>query len=155
MKDGDDTDNQARLADVFRQSLVRQLRAHDRHGLADRHPDEKMLADYILMPEQRRELAIIGEPDQRVLWRIEQFYRAVGLATETVARVMPAVVLTINAEGFGQVVIIAGRLVLVHRGIRDAHRFGFASLDKLALAGGKLIAEALAALARFPDAARA
>jgi probable nitrogen fixation protein len=56
-------------------------------------------------------------------------------------------------EGFGRMVLIAGRLVVVNKHLRDVHRFGYPSLAKLAETGEKLTAEAVAMIDRFPDAA--
>jgi probable nitrogen fixation protein len=35
-------------------------------------------------------------------------------------------------EGFGRTVLTTGRLIVVNRYLRDVHRFGFPSLEKLA-----------------------
>ena len=52
-------------------------------------------------------------------------------------------------------VLIAGRLVVLSKHLRDVHRFGFTSYAKLAEAGEKLTADAEAMIAAHPDAARA
>jgi probable nitrogen fixation protein len=58
-------------------------------------------------------------------------------------------------EGFGRIVLIAGKLVVVSKHLRDLHRFGFESWAKLAEAGEKLVDSAAAVIEQFPDAARA
>ena len=60
-----------------------------------------------------------------------------------------------NHEGWGRVVLIAGKLVVISKHLRDVHRFGFESYAGLGEAGEKLVAEAAALIARFPEAARA
>lgn len=154
MRDGDETVPVVRASDMFLKSLVRQMRANDAYGARERLPDERLLSEFIVSAEQRREKPIIGDPDAKVIWQIEQYYRAVGLAVEEITGVMSTVLISLSSEGFGQAVVVAGRLVLVHRSIRDAHRFGFATVEKLAESGGKLVGEAMTMLDRFPEAAR-
>ena len=58
-------------------------------------------------------------------------------------------------EGFGRIVLIAGKLVVVSKHLRDVHRFGFVTWDKLAEAGEKLTREAVNIIETYPEAARA
>ena len=60
----------------------------------------------------------------------------------------------ISHEGFGRVVLIAGKLVVYARSVRDVHRFGFDSLDALAAEGAKIVAQAAAMIAEYPKLAR-
>ncbi len=154
MRDGDETAPVVRASEMFLKSLARQIRANDAYGARERLPDERLLAEFVVSPEQRRERPIIGDPDAKVIWQIEQYYRAVGLAVEATTGIMSTVLISLSSEGFGQAVVVAGRLVLVHRSIRDAHRFGFTTIEKLAESGGKLVGEAMAMLDRFPEVAR-
>ena len=50
--------------------------------------------------------------------------------------------------------LIAGRLVVASRVLRDIHRFGFDSLSKLAADGEKLVNEAVQIIEKFPEPAR-
>ena len=54
-------------------------------------------------------------------------------------------------EGFGRLVLMAGRLVVVNKHLRDVHRFGFESMEKLAAEGEKLVAAGVEMLRQFPD----
>jgi probable nitrogen fixation protein len=56
-------------------------------------------------------------------------------------------------EGFGRQVLIAGRLIVFNKQVRDAHRFGFNSLEKLSAAGTKAVTEAVEMIRKFPDVA--
>jgi probable nitrogen fixation protein len=67
---------------------------------------------------------------------------------------MVSPMMKVHHEGFGRLVLIAGRLVAINKHLRDAHRFGFPSLTKLADAGEKLINEAVAMVRQFPEAAK-
>jgi probable nitrogen fixation protein len=51
-------------------------------------------------------------------------------------------------------VLIAGRLVVVNKQLRDVHRFGFPSLGKLASAGGKFFDEAVTMIRTYPEVAQ-
>ncbi len=53
-------------------------------------------------------------------------------------------------EGFGRMVLTAGRLVVVNKHLRDIHRFGFGSYEKLAAEGDKLVASAVEMIEKFP-----
>jgi probable nitrogen fixation protein len=142
------------LSTPFVRALVRQLRAHDTSGMWEKKPDTELLAPYVLSREQRRAIPVIADPDPKTMWRVEQFYCAVGLATEQVSGVIAAPIVKLTHEGFGRAVLIAGRLVVVNRFMRDVHRFGFDSLSKLAAEGEKLVGEAVAMIEQFPEVAR-
>nr|GAJ37808.1 hypothetical 17.5 kDa protein in nifX 3'region [Bradyrhizobium sp. DOA9] len=56
-------------------------------------------------------------------------------------------------EGFGRMVLIGGRLIVVNKQLRDVHRFGFDNLGKLAAEGGKYVAGGVEMIHTFPDVA--
>ena len=51
----------------------------------------------------------MGDPDPDVLWRLDKFYVAVGLTIEQTTGVMTGPMMKLSHEGFGRVVLIAGR----------------------------------------------
>ena len=137
----------------FVRELVKQWRAQDTHGNWDGKSDAELLAPYIITREQRREMPIIGDPDPETLWRLELYYNAVGLAVERETGIMVSPMMKMHHEGFGRMLLTAGRLVVVTKSLRDVHRFGFESMDKLAEEGGKLVAAAVAMIREFPQVA--
>ncbi len=139
---------------VFVKELVKQWRAQDTHGAWDRKSDLDLVAPYILDKEKRRQIPIIGDPDPETMWRVELFYNAVGLATERATGVMVSPMMKMHHEGFGRVVLTAGRLIVVNKQLRDVHRFGFESLARLAEEGEKLVAAGIDMINRYPDVAR-
>lgn len=141
------------MATPFVRELIKQIRAQDAHGAWDGKSDAMLLEPYILTPEKRREIPLMGDPDPDTLWRLELFYNAVGLAIERATGVMVAPMMKMHHEGFGRMVLIAGRLVVVNKHLRDVHRFGFATLAKLADAGGKFVDDAVAMIHTFPAVA--
>jgi len=46
---------------------------------------------------------------------------------------------------------MAGRLVVINKHLRDVHRFGFESAEKMALEGEKLVSDGIAMIEAFPD----
>ena len=52
---------------------------------------------------------------------------------------MVSPMMKMSHEGFGRLVLMAGRLIVVNKQLRDVHRFGFLSLEKLAEEGAKYV----------------
>lgn len=142
------------LAAPFVQQLVKQLRAQDTHGAWDGKTDLQLLKPYIHTAEERRAIPIMGDPDPETLWRLEIFYSAIAVAIERQTGQMVSPMMKMSHEGFGRMVLIAGRLVVVNKQLRDVHRFGFASLAKLAEAGGKFLDEAVEMIRTYPAVAQ-
>jgi probable nitrogen fixation protein len=138
----------------FLRELIKQWRAQDTHGAWDRKSDLDLLEPYILTKEARRALPIIGDPDPETLWRLELFYNAVGLAIERVTGIMVSPMMKMHHEGFGRMILTAGRLVVVNRHLREVHRFGFDSVARLGEEGEKLVDAAAAMIAQYPEVAR-
>ena len=142
-------------ADVgpFSRELIGQVRAQDAYGFWEGRPDRDLLAPFIVDRERARAIPLVGDPDPQTLARISQFYNAVALSIERRCGVRASPVQQLSSEGFGRIVVIGGRLVVVSKTIRDAHRFGFASFERLEADGEALVEAALAAIERYPDAA--
>ena len=138
----------------FFKELIKQWRAQDTHGAWDGKSDLKLLEAYVVDKEKRREIPIIGDPDPETLWRLELFYNAVGLAIERATGVMVSPMMKMSHEGFGRMVLIAGRLIVVNKHLRDVHRFGFETYAKLAAEGDKLVVAAIEMIEKFPEVAR-
>lgn len=138
----------------FVNQLVKQMRAQDTHGTWEGKSDLQLLKPYIHTPEERRAIPIIGDPDPDTLWHLEIFYNAIAVAIERETGQMVSPMMKMSHEGFGRMVLIVGRLVVVNKQLRDVHRFGFASLAKLADAGGKFFDEAVAMIRAYPEVAQ-
>ncbi|MFO1327619.1 MAG: NifX-associated nitrogen fixation protein [Rubrivivax sp.] len=140
--------------DPFLRELVKQLRAQDAHGAWEGRSDLALLEPFVLTAEQRRALPLMGDPDPDTLWRLELFHNAVGLSIERATGVMCSPLMKMHHEGFGRLVLTAGRLIVVNRQLRDVHRFGYASLTRLAEAGRKLVDEGVKMIEAYPQVAR-
>jgi probable nitrogen fixation protein len=148
-------EDEAAIATPFMQHLVRLVRSHDTFGAYAKRPDAQMLADYIVTKEQRRAAAAQCGADPDLVWRVEQFYGAIGLMIEQETGLVASPMLKIYEEGFGRVILITGKLVVLTKHLRDAQRFGFETFAALADEGNKQIAAAVATIQQFPEAARA
>lgn len=137
----------------FAADLVRQIRAQDTHGSWDRKSDVQLIADFILDKDKRRAIPIIGDPDPDTIWRLELFYGALCLAIEKRCGKMVSPLMKLSHEGFGRMVLTCGRLIVLNKSLRDVHRFGFDSLEKLNAEAEKLIDQAIAMIEQFPAVA--
>ncbi len=142
------------LAAPFVQQLIKQLRAQDMNGTWDNKTDLQLLKPYIHTLEERRALPILGDPDPETLWHLELFYNAIAVAIERETGQMVSPMMKMSHEGFGRMVLLAGRLVVVNKQLRDVHRFGFTSLAKLAEAGTKFLNEAVTMIRTYPEVAQ-
>lgn len=142
------------MQSMFVKELIKQWRAQDTHGTWEGKSDLTLLAPYIVTKEQRRQMPIIDDPDPEVLWRLELYYNAIGLAIERQTGVMVSPMMKMSHEGFGRMVLLAGRLVAVNKQLRDVHRFGFESMEKLAEEGDKQVAAGVGMVNQFSDAAK-
>ncbi len=142
------------MESLFIRELVKQWRAQDSYGAWEKKSDELLLDSYVVDKEKRKTLPIVGDPDPDTLWRLELFYNAVGMAIEKQAGVMVTPMMKMHHEGFGRMVLIAGRLIVVNKQLRDVHRFGFLNLEKLAEEGEKLVAAGVDMIVRYPEVAK-
>ena len=149
----DTTASPAALEHPFVKTLARLVRAADSNGVWERKSDAEVLAEFIVSREERRSRPIIDDLDPDIIDRVEAFYGAVGLAVEAATGRLASPMLKLNYEGFGRVLLTAGRLVVVSKTLRDVHRFGFDDFAALAAAGGKMVDEATAMIGRFPEVA--
>ncbi len=139
--------------DPFLRELVKQLRAQDTHGTWEGKSDAKLLEPYIITAEQRKLLPMMGDPDPETLWRLDLFHNAIGLCIEKATGCMVSPMMKMSHEGFGRCVLTTGRLIVVNRYLRDVHRFGYASLTKLAEAGNKLVKEGVTMIETYKEVA--
>ena len=144
----------ASSAELFLGELVKQWRAIDTYGTWDGKNNEILLAAYIINKEQRKEMPLMGDPDPETLYRLELFYNAIGLSVERETGIMVSPMMKMSHEGFGRMILTAGRLVVINKYLRDVHRFGFNDMGKLAEEGGKLVDMAIEMINKFPEVAK-
>jgi probable nitrogen fixation protein len=119
------------LTSDFMLEMAKQMRAIDSYGTFDGMSNGEVLDPYILTKERRKELPVIGDPDEIVIARMKAYYNAIATLIEKECGLMAVPLLNLSHEGFGRVLITVGKLVVHDRSLRDMHRFGFASLSKM------------------------
>jgi probable nitrogen fixation protein len=137
----------------FIKEMAKQMRALDSYGTYDGWPVERILAPFVLTKEQRREIPVIGDPDDVTLSRVKAFYNAVAALIEKECGLMAVPMINITHEGFGRALITVGKLVVMDRTVRDVHRFGFDSLSKMKDEADKFLSVALEIVGRYSEVA--
>lgn len=137
----------------FVKELVKIWRAEDGHGVWEGKKDRELLEPYILDRDKRRALPIVGDPDPETIWRLELFFNAVAVSIEKATGVMISPMLKMHHEGFGRIVLIGGRLIVVNKQLRDVHRFGFDTLSKLVAEADRYVDSGIEMVRRFPEVA--
>lgn len=140
---------------AFVATLVRLVRAQDAYGVWEGKPDIELLAPFIVTKEQRRALPLMADPDPDVLARLELFYNAISLSIERETGLVASPMMKMHHEGFGRVLLTMGKLVVLSKHLRDVHRFGFDSIEKLDAEGEKQVAAATATFNSYPEVAKA
>lgn len=131
------------LSHPFVRHMVTQLRAMDSYGTYDTWSDCRVLDPVILTKERRREIPVVGDPDDTTISRVKAFYNAVSCTIEIESGLMAVPIVNLSHEGFGRAIVTVGRLIVVDKILRDVHRFGFDSLEKMIEEVEKVTSKAL------------
>ena len=135
----------------FLKAIVQQIRGQDAYGVYRNWSDELVLKPFIVSKQKKREISVQDQVDPITQGRIIAFYRAVAARIEQETGLLSQVVVDLSHEGFGWALVFAGRLLLVVKTLRDAHRFGFESLEKLSEEGEKLVTKGIELAQKFPE----
>lgn len=141
------------LESDFIKEMVRQMRAVDTYGSFDKCSVAQILEPFILTKEMKREIPIVGDPDEIIISRVNAFYNAIAALVEQECGLMATTLLHLSYEGFGRAIITVGKLVIVDRNLRDVHRFGFQDLSKMKDEADKLLSVAIEIVGKYSDAA--
>jgi probable nitrogen fixation protein len=134
----------------FLRAIVQQIRANDAYGTYRNWSDDLLLKPYLVSKADKRDIPLEDEVDAITQGRILAFYRAIAYCLEQETGLLSQVVLDLKHEGFGWAIIFAGRLLLVCKTLRDAQRFGFPTLEKMAVEGEKLIQKGIELAKKYP-----
>ncbi|MEO1027678.1 MAG: NifX-associated nitrogen fixation protein [Pseudomonadota bacterium] len=141
------------LASELAEEIVRQMRAIDTYGTYDTLGNAEIIDPFILTKERKREIPIVGDPDEITMARLKAYYNTISVMIEKRTGLMAVPVVNLTHEGFGRAFIIVGRLIAVDRTLRDVHRFGFASLQNMQDEVDKLVDKAVALVEAHRDVA--
>jgi probable nitrogen fixation protein len=133
--------------------MVRQMRAVDTYGTYDNWPAARILEPFVLTREKKREIPVIGDPDEITLSRVKAFYNAIAALIEKECGLMAVPMINLTHEGFGRAIITVGKLVVMDRTLRDVHRFGYDSLSRMKDDADKLLSVALEIIGEHSDVA--
>jgi len=137
----------------FAKEMVRQMRAIDTYGTYDNWSVEKILEPFVMTKEMKREVPIIGDPDEITMSRVKAFYNAISSMIEKECGLMAVPMINLTHEGFGRALITVGKLVVMDKTLRDVHRFSFPSVSKMKDEADKLLSVALEIVGKYPDVA--
>ena len=127
----------------FMKEMAKQMRAIDTYDTFEGMSDGEILDPFVLTKERKREIPVVGDPDEIVIARIKAYYNAIATLIEKECGLMAVPLLNLTHEGFGRALITVGKLVVHDRSLRDVHRFGFASLSKMKDEADKVLSIAL------------
>lgn len=132
------------MAKTFREVLTAKLRAYDAHGTWKNIADEKLLSRYfVVTKEDKKKIDAFGPMSPETVAKIRIFYEAVAQTVEENCGRIIVTALDINIEGFGRALLIDEDYILLQRVHRNAHKFGFETLEEMAEEGEKLTAKSL------------
>lgn len=133
----------AALAHPFVKQMVVQLRAMDSYGTYDTWTDARVLDPIVLTKERRRQIPVVGDPDETTVSRVKAYYNAIAQLVEKETGLLAVPVINLTHEGFGRALILVGKLVALDKSLRDVHRFGFESLEKMVEEAEKVMGKAV------------
>ena len=136
-------DNDPALAEPIIKQMVVQLRSMDSYGTYDTWSDARVLDPLVLTKARRKQIPVVGDPDETTISRIKAYYNALSQLVEKETGLLAVPVINLTHEGFGRALILVGKLVALDKTLRDVHRFGFDSLDALKLEAEKQMAKAV------------
>ena len=135
---------------AFTEELIRQLRATDQFGNWAKMSDEELLTKkYVKTKEDLKQIPIIADIDEMLIGEIKMIFKAIALQFERKTGVMCNVVMEMSHEGFGRCIVIADKIVLVDKYFKDAHRFGYRTIEKLYEDGQKYLDKAFSTYEQY------
>ncbi len=137
----------------FPREMVKQLRAIDTYDTYQGWSEARILDPLIMTRQRKREIPIVGDPDEITMARVKAFYNALASQIEKRCGLMAVPVINLTHEGFGRAFITVGKLIVVDKTLRDVHRFGFPSLAKMNEEADMIISKALALIQTHAEVA--
>ena len=135
--------------------MLKQLRAIDTYDTYDGLTEAQIIDPLILTKERRREIPIVGDPDELTLARVKTYYNTIANLVEKKTKLMAVPVINITHEGFGRAFVITGKLIVVDKILRDVHRFGFPSLEEMCVKTEEVVDKAAALIEQYREVAEA
>ena len=137
----------------FIKEMVKQMRAIDAYDTYETWSDAKVIDPFIMTKERKREIPIIGDPDEIVMSRVRAYYNALSTLIEKECGKMAVPMVNLSHEGFGRAVITVGKLIVADKVLRDVHRFGFKSLSHMKDEADKILSVAMNIIGKYSEVA--
>jgi len=135
--------------------MLKQLRALDTYDTYEGWSEAQIIDPMVLTKERKREIPIVGDPDETTLARVKAYYNAIASLIEKKAGLMAVPVINITHEGFGRAFVLVGKLIVVDKTLRDVHRFGFPSLEDLSVKTEQVVDKAIGLIEQYREVAEA
>ncbi len=148
-------ENDINLGNDFVRDILKQLRALDSYDTYEGWSEAKIVDPMILTKERKREIPVIGDPDEITLSRVKAYYNSLSSMIEKKSGLMAVPLISISHEGFGRALVMVGKLIVVNKVLRDVHRFGFPSLEHMCSDSDKLVNKAVELIDQYHDVAMA
>jgi probable nitrogen fixation protein len=146
-------ENDPFLGSEFVTEIVKQLRALDTYDTYAGWTIARIVDPLIMTKERKREIPIVGDPDDITKARVKAFYNSIATVIEKRCGLMAVPVINLTHEGFGRAFISVGKLIVVDKTLRDIHRFGFPSLEDLNQQGETMVGKALDLIEKYREVA--
>lgn len=146
-------ENDPFMSSDFVAEMLKQLRALDTYDTYEGWSEEKIIDPLILTKERKREIPIVGDPDETTVARIKSYYNAIASLIEKKCGLMAVPFVNLTHEGFGRALVMVGKLIVVDKTLRDVHRWGFPTLEALCEQSEKQIDKALELIEQHKEVA--
>ena len=128
---------------LFTEALIGQVRALDQFGTwASKDDKDVLIEKYVKTKEDLKKIPIIADIDEMQIKDIRLIFQAVAIAFERKTNIMCNVILEMSHEGFGRGAVMADRVVIFDKYLKDAHRYSFRTYEALIKEGGKVLSKA-------------
>ena len=135
--------------------MLKQLRAMDTYDTYEGWSEARIIDPLVLTKERKREIPIVGDPDEITLARVKAYYNSIACLIEKHSGLMAVPVINITHEGFGRAFVLVGKLIVVDKVLRDVHRWGFPSLEDMSVKTDQVISKAVGLIEQFREVAEA
>ena len=135
------------------QDMLKQLRAIDTFGTYDGWSDARIIDPVVLTKERKQSIPVVGDPDEITMSRVKAYYNSLSTMIEKRCGLMAVPMITLSHEGFGRAIVMVGKLVVADKVLRDVHRWGFPSLEKMVEQTESIIAKAAGLVEKYNGAA--
>lgn len=147
-------EDDANLKSDVVQEMLKQLKAIDTFDTYEGWSDAKIIDPVVLTKERKRDIPVIGDPDEIVMSRVKAYYNSLSTLIEAKTGLMAVPMINLSHEGFGRAIVMVGKLIVVDKVLRDVHRWGFPSLEKMVSQTETTLDKAIGLIEKYNDAAK-